>query len=224
MKPLILTFLFLASTLLSFSSKTAWYTDKSEWNSLMKATYKQQYKKLKRIVAKGKVDVNYKTSRWGLSALEIAIRNDDSIAFDILIESSKLRPDSTGKLISLSCSGKSAYMLKKLYQNKFPILKTNSNNFSLLMTACSSGSSKIVKYLIDLGFDVNEKNKVDGMTPLMYACYNGQKNTVRLLLSSGAMKNSKDKNGKKAIDHLKSIHPRKEVSRETIDEIKQMLL
>jgi len=54
----------------------------------------------------------------------------------------------------------------------------------VLCNACSSRNEKLVRWLINYGFDVNKE--YDGETPLLSACRNGYQHIVELLVSCGA--------------------------------------
>ena len=70
-----------------------------------------------------------------------------------------------------------------------------------LMIACAYYSGKsICSMLIDKGADVNAFAN-DGSTPLMLAAQNAKLDVVALLLKKGARPNTKDTNGKTALDY-----------------------
>ena len=67
-----------------------------------------------------------------------------------------------------------------------------------LIEVCANGEKKDVKELIDMGADVNQKDK-DGWTALMCASYRGCKEVVELLIEKGADVNAKTNGGKTAL-------------------------
>ena len=59
---------------------------------------------------------------------------------------------------------------------------------------CENGHLEIVKYLVENGANINEKNK-DGDTPLICASINGHLEIVKYLCQNGDNVNEKDKDG-----------------------------
>lgn len=53
--------------------------------------------------------------------------------------------------------------------------------------AAREGAFEIVKYLLDYGFDINEGDKDDDITPLCSACQGGHYEIVKYLLDHGAV-------------------------------------
>ncbi|MFA6104387.1 MAG: ankyrin repeat domain-containing protein [Victivallaceae bacterium] len=69
------------------------------------------------------------------------------------------------------------------------------NNFTLLHMAAYKKCASLVKYFIDIGFDVNARLKEDselGSTPLLWACQEGDLQIVKLLVRNGADVNIDD--------------------------------
>lgn len=84
---------------------------------------------------------------------------------------------------------------------------TNMWGDTALIEACQWGSLKIVKLLLEAGYDVNFQSKAKklhplfkGYTPLMHAAENGYLEIVEILLANGANVNIKNKAGLKAVD------------------------
>jgi ankyrin repeat protein len=69
---------------------------------------------------------------------------------------------------------------------------------TLLMLASEYGLVEVVKMLLTMGANPNDRNSV-GRTPIMFASVEGHKEVVELLLSSGANPNDKDKYGNSPI-------------------------
>jgi ankyrin repeat protein len=67
-----------------------------------------------------------------------------------------------------------------------------------LMTAAKNGQAGLVKDLLGLGAEVNEKDK-SGQTAVMKAAENGHDVIVRILLGNGAEANEKDRKGETAL-------------------------
>ena len=78
-----------------------------------------------------------------------------------------------------------------------------------LIEVCENGEKKDVEELIDMGADINQKNKY-GNTALMRASYWGNKEVVELLIRNGAGINQKDNYGVTALMGA-SLKRRKEV-------------
>jgi len=99
-------------------------------------------------------------------------------------------------------------ILLNYYKNKTPIpnsilsQQVNSDDYKLsiefdngsfenfessyyLFNACKIGKLRIVKYLVELGADINTENKY-GETPFFYACSSGNENLVKYLVRLGA--------------------------------------
>jgi len=67
-----------------------------------------------------------------------------------------------------------------------------------LHVACQSGSSEMVKLILDAGVEVNERTEEgEGMTPLQYAIFKSSvpAEVIRILLDHGAKVNAKGPNG-----------------------------
>lgn len=204
-----------------YASKGKWDSDKSDWSKLMLATYKGSHNKMKRLISK-RVDINYET-KSGLTAIDVAVRKQDAMAVDILLNTGKIVANDSGELVMEACKYGEVEIVKKLISHKYSISNDARSNYSPLMAACAFGSIAIVDYLIKVGVNVNEQNLIDGMTPLMYSVNNGDIEKVRKLLSNGADKTIKDKNGKKAVDYLDTIPERMHVNEITKNGIRDVL-
>ena len=74
---------------------------------------------------------------------------------------------------------------------------------TLLSIAVGAGQSKMVKFLIQQGADVNTKNG-DGGTALHGAAFLGRSKSAKLLIENGANIKAKDSSGATAMDNLKA--------------------
>lgn len=75
-------------------------------------------------------------------------------------------------------------MVKKYIELKQDLtVKRNEQN--IFCYACADGSYEIVKYLIECGFDINQRNDHNN-SPIMMASSNNQTNIVKLLLCHNA--------------------------------------
>ena len=89
------------------------------------------------------------------------------------------------------------------YNNKIHTSVLNIKNKSSqtpLHIACRFGFYNLVKYLVDMGANMNSIDK-ENKTPLFYAVKSKNLQIVKFLIISGADKNIKDINGMKAINY-----------------------
>lgn len=204
----------------SFSSKEKWDSDKSTWTAFMKATYNGNHEKMIKLISRGcNVD---SCSKNGNTALTIAIRKQDSIAIKIILDTKKVIASDYVDLVHFSCAYSNVSIIKMIIDYGFPLILNNTKK-PILMYACNWGKTEVVEYLISMGCSVNIQRDIDGITPLMSAVGSGFYDKVQLLLQNGADKNIVDKNGKKAIDYLKNIPPRFNVTEETKNAIQKLL-
>ena len=88
------------------------------------------------------------------------------------------------------------------YNNKIHASILNIKNKSLhtpLHITCRCGFYNLVKYLVDMGANMNSIDK-GNKTPLVYAVKSKNLQIVKFLIISSADKNINDKNGMKAIN------------------------
>lgn len=197
-----------------FASKDKWDADKSDWSALMKAVYKGKHKKIERLIARG-ADVNY-ANKSGLTALLVAIRKQDTTAMKLLLETGRLLKDNADFYVTTACMYKSKKIVELLVSNGYPV-KTDENNYTPLMAACSFGSAEIVKYLLNsIKIDPNTQRSIDGITALMLATDKGEVEKVRLLLDAGANPGLKDKNGHTALTYADRIPADRDSDRKAI--------
>jgi len=76
--------------------------------------------------------------------------------------------------------------------------KDSNKNSTALIAAAFRGDADKVRKLLELGIDVNAKNK-DGTTALMWAALKGNKYIVKALLKKRARINEKNKDGSTAL-------------------------
>ncbi|NXI37972.1 ANKE1 protein, partial [Galbula dea] len=79
--------------------------------------------------------------------------------------------------------------LQKAFDEGVPVDIQDKYYKTPLMTACASGNTDIVQYLLEKGADVNATDNFM-WTPLHHACYNGHLDTAELLVKAGAAVNA----------------------------------
>jgi len=57
-----------------------------------------------------------------------------------------------------------------------------NDNVTNLFNACRKGNLNLVKYLVDLGSNINKVNSSNGWTPLFFACEKGHQDIVKYLM------------------------------------------
>ena len=137
------------------------------------------------LLAKG-VDVNARDPRSGETALIIALREDSSNVFNVLVAQPRL------ELELAAPNGNTALMMAAFKGNKPAAVallergaKVNRAGWSPLHYAAAGGSADIARILLDRGAALNARAP-GGLTPLMMAAREGQESTVSLLLDAGA--------------------------------------
>ena len=101
------------------------------------------------------------------------------------------------------------YLLKMLFDTgKIDLeYRSETDGATNLMAAAYFGRPEVVKFLIDIGADVNARGEQDYRTPLLYACCAGinmvsisdYEKIVKLLINAGADVNAQDKYGYTAL-------------------------
>jgi ankyrin repeat protein len=91
------------------------------------------------------------------------------------------------------------------------------------MSASSFGSTKVLECLLKNGANPNKTRFIDGMSALMFATMNAEPEKVKLLLNYGAKKETKDLNGKTALDYVDDLENNSEISRQNIDGLRELL-
>ena len=82
-------------------------------------------------------------------------------------------------------------------------IKATTTNVSPLSLAVVNNDYKTVKKFLELGSDVEAKEKTMGMTAVMYAARYNNVELVELLVSKGADLSEKSKMGMTALDYAK---------------------
>jgi len=85
-------------------------------------------------------------------------------------------------------------MKELLGNHKEEIQQLINEKDDLLITASAHGDANTVEFLLEIGFDVNEKNK-NGDSALLIAAFNGKRDVLELLLEYGADINTKNNAG-----------------------------
>ena len=89
------------------------------------------------------------------------------------------------------------------YNNLNCLKYKNVYGWTVLHTACFRGNYQIAQYLVDLGIDINCKDK-ENKTPLFYAVESNNARLVKYLILNGANKNLLDSKNKKPIQYTQN--------------------
>jgi len=134
-----------------------------------------------------------------------AIITQPTITQQVITQSSITQPDNNIDPFTLIWNGNFEKLLiwattldhpKNVINSK---RNPNFDNSSLLHTAVAAGKEDIVKWLLELGVEVNVKNS-KGNTPLHSAVYRNSVSLVRRLIEKGADKTIKNLKGERPID------------------------
>ncbi|CAM3523580.1 ankyrin repeat domain-containing protein [Zobellia roscoffensis] len=82
-------------------------------------------------------------------------------------------------------------------------IKATTTNVAPLSLAVAQNDYETVKKFLELGSDVEVKDKTMGMTPIMYAARYNNVELVQLLIKKGADLTEKSKLGMTALDYAK---------------------
>lgn len=217
----ILILLIIHSFLLnSYAHKKRWDDYKSEWSDLMIAVYKGKNKKVKKLIEKG-VAINFKTAVYKLNAIEVAIRKENEIAFQLLIATDSIT--NLKDYIRLASAYRSALIIEEIIKSGGNVNDTIENGHSVLMFSASFGSPGTLKTLLRYGANVHQTRKGDNWNPLFFAAFNGNLEQVKLLLKYGADKTQIDIDDNTAYDLVDCIYDRFKVSRKDKAELKRIL-
>jgi ankyrin repeat protein len=91
-------------------------------------------------------------------------------------------------------------MVKNLVTNGAKINVYNSDGYTPLLLATRNGNTEVVKYLVDNGAFLNQKDKNLGYTELLIAASLGKKELVSYFIEKGADPSITTKDGKTAMD------------------------
>lgn len=205
MKNILFIFILVFLADISTAHRVRWDADKKEWTELMKAVGKKQHKKIDKLLLDSLCQINY-LSRYGNTALKIAIRNKDLKTVNKLINTGNLNVawDSIGTTALMTAAQfKDLEVFKVVFDSLFASIDTVENGWTPLMAAQWFGTSEMMKYLVQAGVNVNEQRLKSGKTVLIHAALWGRVEDVEYLLAHGADKNIIDKEGRKAIDYTK---------------------
>ncbi|CAG9334798.1 unnamed protein product [Blepharisma stoltei] len=136
----------------------------------------------------------------GYTPLMMAVDKDDINLVKSLAPSSKLEDfdDKGDTALSIAVKLGNIQIVKELSKNS-DINQCNKAGQNLVFLACWYNRRDILKYLIELGADIN-KEDCRQWTPLMVSAYNSHKEIVEILIRNGADIDKCDCYGKKAID------------------------
>jgi ankyrin repeat protein len=204
-----------------FAHKEKWDDYKGDWSELMLAIYYSDTAKYIKLI-KHNNDLNYYTPRnWQLTALDVAIRKDNSHAVEALLNTKKIKhPKSYLMTAAAQNNSKTIDLLIKFGANPNDTL---NNGYSVLMMAASFGSYEVLECLLKHGANVKQTRKGDGITALMLAAFDGQLQKVKLLLDYKADKRTYDKNGETALNYVDNIYPYLKISEKTKTELRNLL-
>jgi ankyrin repeat protein len=186
----------------------------------MIAIYKGKNKKVKKLIEQG-VAINYRTAVYKLNAIEVAIRKENEIAFQLLIATDSITD--LKNYIRLASAYRSALIIEEIIKSGGNVNDTIENGHSVLMYSASFSSSGVLETLLRYGANVHQTRKVDNWNALFFATFNGDLDKVKLLLKYGADKTQIDKNGKTAYDLVDGIFERFKVSSKDKAELRKIL-
>ncbi len=220
MKSKLIVIVLILSTMTAFAHNEKWDDNRNDWSELMIAIYNGQTTQFTKLIKQG-VDINFETKETHLAALEVAIRKENEIAVNALLETKKVK--NVKSYLMTACGQQNVSNVNQLIKYGANPNNTFSNGYSVLMMASSFGSYEIVETLLKQGAKINQTRKVDGMTALMFAAFNGDIKKVKLLLSYKADKYAKDANGKTALNYVDQIYERMNIDEKTKNELRQLL-
>ncbi len=222
-----ITFVFLFFTFISCTKngcKDRWDNSRDGWSPLMLAIYDDDPEEYTKLIEQN-VDLNFVSedpnTNWNLTAMEVAIFKDNDSAVKKLLATGKVtNPE---KYFMHACGQNNASTVGLLLKYGANPNETLDNGYSVLMMSASFGSLEVLECLLKNGANTNQKRSTDGMTALMFASSNGEPKKVKLLLKYGAKKDTKDLNGKKALDNVEYLIQDEQISKKSIDELKMLL-
>jgi ankyrin repeat protein len=217
-------FIFLILIGCTNSGKEKWDDYQDGWSPLMIFIYNDETEEFTELL-KENVDVNFvsesKYSHWHLTAIEVAIFKENDFAIKKILSTGKVsHPE---KFLMLACEGENANIVSLLIKYGANPNETLDNGHSVTMSASSFGSTKVLECLLKNGANPNKTRFIDGMSALMFATINAEPEKVKLLLNYGAKKETKDLNGKTALDYVDDLENNSEISRQNIDGLRELL-
>lgn len=173
--------------------------DEEAYSPLM---YAIQQKKEKAILAliKNGADIN-KATNWGVSPLELAFGEDESLALLLLRTMNNDTDDEDmSPLVYATIKGQKNAVdsLLSCYPQHGDRKKEENDFNNALVEAAYAGHTEIVQLLLENGADVNTADG-DGNTSLIQAAYAGHIGIVHCLVENGADIDATDKNGDTAL-------------------------
>ena len=141
--------------------------------------------RVKSLLAKG-MDPNARDPRSGETGLIIALREDSSNVFNVLLADPRVEVELAAP------NGNTALMMAAFKRNKPATLallekgaSVNRSGWSPLHYAAAGGAADIATILIERGAALNARAPAD-LTPLMMAAREGHESAVAMLLDAGA--------------------------------------
>ena len=169
------------------------------------------YVDITKLLLQNGADVNI-PNKWGITPLHFAAYRDNASMIKFLIENGAERNtrDLLNGFTPLHNAVSSSQMenTQLLINNGADYKIKDNNDKTVLWAPIEKGDNELLKYLLTLYEDVNEKENYLEYTPLHRAAINGYEQIVKLLLLNGADVNAVDKLGNKPIDYaIKYYHP-----------------
>lgn len=202
-----------------FSQNDNPWKDVKSWSKLMKATNRERYCKMKRLIKNNKKD----DFKFPINSVDLAVDNQDTVALKILLNTGWYNYENSGNQIYWACKKNSLSIVRILYEFGFPLKTEPQNNLSPLMIAVQFSSYEVVEYLLNQQkININQQQEPMGYTALIRAVTFGRLDIIKLLLAHGADKTIKTKSGNTALYFMKYIDKTK-VSAEDITKIEELL-
>jgi hypothetical protein len=167
---------------------------------LVEAASEGDIKKVKSLLASG-VDVNSKDKNYEMTALHVAVSNNNYELAKLLLYSGadpNLRSRSGEPTLMEIDADTSIELINLLLSHGADIDAQDDYGDTALMEAASWGNPSVLRLLIEQGAKVNDQND-EGETPLTKAVSEGEVECVQALLESGADVNIRNKKGQTAL-------------------------
>lgn len=175
----------------------------NEWTPLMEAIWRDQSNAVDALLASG-ADIN-KKSRDGHTALELSmdVLNKTLVArlLELGVDPNVALPSGETPLIVAVREPEWRHLVGPMVAAGAFLETQGTFQHTPLGFAASSGSTELVRLLLEAGADVNAMND-DGETPLMRAAASqeeGHNHVVALLIEAGANATARDRNGGTAL-------------------------